>query len=285
LHGVIPEAPTSEAASITYIGGPTALVEWHGLRLLTDPTFDPAGVVYELPGYKLRKTADPAIAVEDIGEVDAVLLSHEQHLDNLDHAGRSLVATVARVLTTRAGAARIGSNAVGLAPWAAVELPAPDGSRVRVVATPARHGPAEGDRGPVVGFVLQVVGELGTSIYFSGDTVFYGGVGKVIDRFDIAVALLCLGAARVAAAGNARLTFSAAEAVQVARAIPGAVIVPLHYEGWEHLSESRADIERAFHRARLEHRLRWPRPGAAMALDPTSSEFLTPRRLTGRQPK
>ena len=26
-----------------YIGGPTALLEFGGLRLLTDPTFDPAG--------------------------------------------------------------------------------------------------------------------------------------------------------------------------------------------------------------------------------------------------
>lgn len=144
-----------------------------------------------------------------------------------------------------------------------------------MTATPARHGPAEGDRGPVVGFVLQVVDEPGTGIYFSGDTVFSGGVSEIIDRFDIAAALLCLGAARVAAAGDARLTFSAAEAVQVARAISEALIVPLHYEGWEHLSESRADIERAFRHAGLERRLRWPRPGAAMALDRDGSAFPT----------
>ena len=40
MHGMISDAPTGEA-SITYVGGPTALLEWHGLRLLTDPTFDP----------------------------------------------------------------------------------------------------------------------------------------------------------------------------------------------------------------------------------------------------
>ena len=28
---------------ITYVGGPTALLEVAGLRLLTDPTFDPPG--------------------------------------------------------------------------------------------------------------------------------------------------------------------------------------------------------------------------------------------------
>ena len=30
----------------TYINGPTALLEMSGLRLLTDPTFDPAGEEY-----------------------------------------------------------------------------------------------------------------------------------------------------------------------------------------------------------------------------------------------
>jgi L-ascorbate metabolism protein UlaG (beta-lactamase superfamily) len=34
---------------ITYIGGPTALIEFGGLRLLTDPTFDPAGSTYPTP--------------------------------------------------------------------------------------------------------------------------------------------------------------------------------------------------------------------------------------------
>jgi L-ascorbate metabolism protein UlaG (beta-lactamase superfamily) len=42
---------------ITYIGGPTALLELGGLRLLTDPTFDPAEEVYPTGLYTLRKLA------------------------------------------------------------------------------------------------------------------------------------------------------------------------------------------------------------------------------------
>ena len=34
---------SSSRLHVTYIGGPTALLELGGLRLLTDPTFDPAG--------------------------------------------------------------------------------------------------------------------------------------------------------------------------------------------------------------------------------------------------
>jgi L-ascorbate metabolism protein UlaG (beta-lactamase superfamily) len=65
------------------IGGPTLLIEMAGMRLLTDPTFDPP-TQYEARGVMLKKTAGPAVSAEVVGPVDAVLLSHDQHLDNLD---------------------------------------------------------------------------------------------------------------------------------------------------------------------------------------------------------
>jgi L-ascorbate metabolism protein UlaG (beta-lactamase superfamily) len=72
---------------LTYIGGPTALLEYGGVRLLVDPTFDPAGSEYRTPAYVLCKTQGPAVAREAIGPVDAVLLSHDHHFDNLDTSG------------------------------------------------------------------------------------------------------------------------------------------------------------------------------------------------------
>jgi L-ascorbate metabolism protein UlaG (beta-lactamase superfamily) len=73
---------------VTYIGGPTALLESGGLRLLTDPTFDVAAEEYVTEPYTLRKLTDPVVAPESLGPVDAVLLSHDHHFDNLDRAGR-----------------------------------------------------------------------------------------------------------------------------------------------------------------------------------------------------
>jgi hypothetical protein len=45
-----------------------------------------------------------------------VLLSHDQHSDNLDHSGKDFLAKAKRVLTTEAGAKRLGSRAEGFAP-------------------------------------------------------------------------------------------------------------------------------------------------------------------------
>ncbi len=259
------------APTVTYVGGPTAVIEWHGLRLLTDPTFDPAGTHYELPGYTLCKTVSPALSPKAVGSLDAVLLSHDHHLDNFDHAGRRVAAAAPRILTTGAGAGRLGPRAVGLTTWESTELTAPDGAVIRVTATPARHGPAHADRGPVIGFMLTVdeagADGGGGGVLFSGDTVFYDGICELADRFEPTVALLCMGAARIAAAGGWPLTLTTDDAVAFARVLPTATVIPVHFEGWEHLSEGRAAVEHAFVEASLGDRLRWPTPGVATTVE------------------
>jgi L-ascorbate metabolism protein UlaG (beta-lactamase superfamily) len=256
---------THRSLALTYIGGPTALLELDRFRLLTDPTFDPAGTRYETPVYVLRKTHGPALAAEALGPLDAVLLSHDHHFDNLDHAGRVLLADVPLVLTTSAAALRLHHHAVGLEPWASHELRA-DGAILRVTATPARHGPAGSDRGPVVGFVLEAGGAGGPAVYVSGDTVWFEGVAEVARRFQVGAAVLFLGAARVPEVGPDHLTMTAEEAVQSALAFPRATVVPLHFEGWAHFSENRAAIASAFAEAGLAERVRWPEPGSAVTV-------------------
>mgnify|MGYP003693991887 CR=1 FL=1 len=43
-----------------------------------------------------------------------------------------------------------------------------------------------------------------------------------------------------------------------ARSSRRALIVPVHFEGWAHFSESRPEIDAAFAAAGLADRLRWP---------------------------
>ncbi len=246
---------------VTYVGGPTALLEFGGLRFLTDPTFDPGGTDYPTPVYTLHKTQAPAIPPSELGRIDAVLLSHDHHFDNLDRAGRAALALAGTTYTTVAGAERLGGQASGLRPWDCVDLPAPDGGTIRLTATPARHGPAHGDRGPVIGFVLTDARHPDAAVYISGDTVWYEGVIEVGHRFRIGAALLNLGAAKVAVAGPDPLTFTAVEAVELARAWPRAVIVPLHFEGWAHFTEGQVEIQQAFAAAGLTSRMLWLEPG------------------------
>jgi L-ascorbate metabolism protein UlaG (beta-lactamase superfamily) len=262
---------TDLALRATYVGGPTVLLEIAGFRLLTDPTFDPAGTEYRTPLYTLRKTTAPAINAANVGLLDAVLLSHDHHFDNLDHAGRALLPRADRVLTTRAGAERLGAGAVGLAPWASTELRHPHARGLRVTGTPARHGPAGGDRGPVTGFLLTDAdapqSPATPAVYISGDTVWYDGLVPIRGQADVRVALLFFGAACVPEVGPAHLTLTATEGVEMARAFPNAVIVPLHHAGWAHFAEGRTEIDQAFGDAGLAHRLRWLEPGRPTEID------------------
>ncbi len=107
---------------------------------MTDPTLDPAGSIYHIPNLTVEKTLDPARV--DIGKIDIVLLSHDQHYDNFDNAGRLLVKKVAKTYTTLSGAERLKGGSVGLAPWQSDTVVIPDGTEIIITATPARHGPA-----------------------------------------------------------------------------------------------------------------------------------------------
>jgi L-ascorbate metabolism protein UlaG (beta-lactamase superfamily) len=251
------------AAKITLIGGPTALIEVGGFRLLTDPTFDPPGE-YKLAHVTLKKTSHPALTAEQIGRVDAVLLSHDQHADNFDHAGRAYAMQAPRLLTTVVGAKRLGGVAEGLAPGESRELTNPAGT-LTITATPARHGPAgiEPLAGDVIGFVLSWAG--GRPIYITGDTAWYDGVAEVARRFQAGLVLLFAGAAKTR--GAFHLTMDANDALDTAHAFPDATIVPLHYEGWAHFSQSGDDLVQSFKALGIGARLRLLEPGVPTTIE------------------
>ncbi len=251
--------------SITLIGGPTALIEIDGFRLLTDPTFDGPGTAYQLPHVKLEKLAGPALGADKIGEVDAVLLSHDQHSDNLDHSGKDFLRHAKRVLTTEAGAKRLGNHAEGLAPWATTEL-TKNGKSLTVTATPARHGPAgiEPLSGDVIGFVLSP--KERAPIYISGDTVWYDGVAEVARRFKAGVVLPFAGAAQTR--GPFHLTMDTNDTIETARAFPDAVIVPVHTDGWAHFRQSAQDLRATFDTLGFGKRLKLLQPGVATRIGP-----------------
>jgi len=91
-------------------------------------------------------------------------------------------------------------------------------------------------------------------------------VAEVARHAQVRTAILFLGAATVRAVGPFPLTFTAEGAVEAAHAFGDAAIVPLHFEGWEHFTESRAEVDAAFAAARLAHRLRWPTLGKAIPI-------------------
>jgi L-ascorbate metabolism protein UlaG (beta-lactamase superfamily) len=247
---------------LTHIGGPTALIEVGGWRLLTDPTFDPPGRSYRFGwGTGSRKLAGPSVAPEDVGPIDAVLLSHDHHDDNLDPAGRALLPAAGTVVTTVAGARRLGRNAVGLADWQRHVLAAEGKPSIEIVATPCRHGPPgfQPIVGQVAGFGLRWEGQQHGALWISGDTVLYDGVRDVPAKLQVGTALLHLGGVRFPVTGPLRYTMTAAEAVELCSLVRPRTAIPIHYEGWKHFKEGREAIEREFANAPedIRNSIRW----------------------------
>ncbi|KAI0483101.1 Metallo-hydrolase/oxidoreductase [Xylariaceae sp. FL0804] len=75
-----------EDASIYFVGNATTIIEWQGIRILTDPNFLHAGDHVHLgPGVTAQRLKNPAVDLHELPAIDCILLSHyhEDHFDKL----------------------------------------------------------------------------------------------------------------------------------------------------------------------------------------------------------
>ena len=232
----------------THIGGPTVLIEVAGWRLLTDPTFDPPGRTYHFGwGISSRKLTGPAVPAADLPPIDAVLLTHDRHDDNLDDEGRALLPKAGAVVTTETGARRLGGGAQGLRAGESFRLEAPGRPTITVTATPCRHGPplSRPVTGEVIGFALTWPGQEHGPLWITGDTVLYDGVREAAAALRPGTVLLHLGGVRFPVTGPLRYTMTAADALDLLGGLDPATVLPVHYEGWSHFRENRSAIAEA----------------------------------------
>lgn len=227
---------------VQLVGGPTSILEYGGLRWLTDPALSPPG---EYGG--LTKLTGPALDINEHGPIDVVLLSHQHHSDNLDPAGRAFLPSAKRVLSTTKAAEELGGNVVGMKPWSEIELESPPGGTVKVTAVHAQHGPDGSDdvQGPVLGFVLDAPGA--DRVYVSGDNASRDVVRAIVQKTgQVRIAILNAGAVQLSKFDGAYLTLSADHAADAAQILGARVVIPLHFEGWAHFTQGADELRAAF---------------------------------------
>lgn len=244
--------PERKQFAVTVLGGPTTVLDVAGHRLLCDPTFDPPTDY----GY-LEKVEGPAVGLEGVGQVDAVLLSHDLHPDNFDRSGRDFAMTAPLILGPPTTARRLGHPAQARDAWESWHV-----EEMIITAVPARHGPADGevnDEGfvncEVSGFVIEAADAPRT--YISGDNASLTLVRAVHDRFGaIDCAVLFAGAASVPTKfGGRPLSLTSERAVAAAEILDAQHVVVAHQQGWRHFAQNEDDTRRAFSDAGLTDRL------------------------------
>ncbi|GLW11437.1 MBL fold metallo-hydrolase [Microtetraspora sp. NBRC 13810] len=236
----------------THIGGPTVLIEFGGWRLLTDPTFDPPGRTYSFGwGTSSRKLTGPAVRAADLPQVDAVLLSHVHHGDNLDDAGRALLPAAGTIVTTSSGARSLPWPARGLRAGQRTRLEAPGRPPIDITATPCRHGPplSRPIVGEVTGFSLTWPGQTHGPLWITGDTVYHRALRRAAAAIRPGTVLLHLGGVGFPLTGPLHYTMTARQAVRLCRTITPRTVLPVHYEGWQHFRQGRDGIEHDLLRA------------------------------------
>ena len=227
---------------ITHIDTACVLIEINGYRILTDPTLDHAGRWYH-HGYGAvsKKTAGPSLPDNGIGKIDLVLLSHHQHKDNFDHAGRAFAQTVETVISTR-NAAKAVNGVTGLDEWQSLSVNTPLVPGLKITATPAQHRPRwlpEFISGKVIGFIIEYDAQQSGVLYISGDTVYFRGIDEVALRYRIDTAILNVGGVEFRyLTGFGRYTMDAKGLLKCVQQLDPQRVIPVHRSGWTHFKES-----------------------------------------------
>ena len=245
--------------SLTFLGTATTLLSYGGFTLLTDPNFLHRGqYAYLGKGLVSRRRTEPAMSVEDLPPIDAVVLSH-LHGDHFDRVARRGLPRSVPIITTRSAARRLRSwgfeQAVALDTWQRHELRTPGGDRLTVTATPGRHarGPLQALLPPVMGSVLDFTPAhaAALSVYVTGDTLVVDDLREIPRRHpDLDLGLWHLGGTRIPGILGLGLlvTMDGRQGAELLELVRPRRTVPIHHDDYgvfrSRLSDFLAEVER-----------------------------------------
>lgn len=256
-------SPDLATGSLFFIGNATVLLRYGGFTILTDPTF--VHMHERVPlGYGLHATrlTNPAIEIRDLPPVDLIVLSHF-HGDHFDQVAERELDKSLPIVTTPEAARELGQRGFGntypLTTWSSLTV-AKGEARLRVTATPGRHGPPLSDwvLPEVMGSILEFRSPAETArfrLYITGDTLVIDDLTELPRRYpEIDLALLHLGGTVVL---GVMVTMDGKQGVQLLRLVNPRRAIPIHYNDYDVFTSPLSDFQREVQAAGLEDRVHY----------------------------
>jgi L-ascorbate metabolism protein UlaG (beta-lactamase superfamily) len=282
--------PSTQAAdpsdgAIFFVGTATVILRYAGFTLLTDPNFLHAGDHVHL-GYGMTSTrrTNPAIDIEQLPPLDAVVLSH-LHGDHFDPIAEARLDRSVPILTTHeaAHALRLKGfrTTYGLSTWDQILLEKGE-ARLRLTSMPGKHGP-----GLVAALLPSVMGsmlEFGRAgsaetwlrLYITGDTLIHEHLREIPRRYpEVDIALLHLGGTRIL---GVLLTLDARQGIEAIRIVKPRVAIPIHYDDYPVFKSPLADFAQAVTEAGLDDHVAYLERGETFS-------FRIPPERQGQKPQ
>jgi L-ascorbate metabolism protein UlaG (beta-lactamase superfamily) len=225
---------------LTLIRSATLRIEYAGRTLLVDPQLDPAGARDAVPNTPnprpspLGDLPEPPEVV--VAGLDAVLVTH-LHRDHFDDTAKRLLDKHLPLFCQPPDTERL--HADGFTDVRSVFGDATFHG-ILIERTEGQHGRGEIGKAmaPVSGFVLAAAGE--PTVYIAGDTILCDEVRQAIGTHDPDVIVVNASAAQFNEGGP--IVMDNDDVVALARLVPEADIVAVHFECVSHSTQTRADL-------------------------------------------
>ncbi|KAK5211025.1 hypothetical protein LTR47_001744 [Exophiala xenobiotica] len=268
-----PRNPSSRInASLFFVGTATTILEWQGLRLMTDPNFLHAGDHVHLgPGVTGTRKTNPAVDLHDLPHIDLVLLSH-YHADHFDQEVEASLRRDLPIITTPHAHHHLSTKKDGesftavhpLDAWEDMFVNVSGSSdalsrpRIRITGMPGKHvgdgllskaNDILGAVPPTNGWMLELGHspsseaesfECGYRIYISGDTLYVSDLEKIPEMYThagkpIDLMLIHLGGTTIPGPHMPLImvTMDAKQGVQLVKLVQPDLTVPIHYDDYD----------------------------------------------------
>ncbi len=236
----------------------TLILHLNNKKILVDPILSPKGTisaVENVPDTRNNPLVDLPIPVDSIVDCDAVLITHT-HRDHFDDIAAKSIPKEIPVFCQPEDEAKIKeSGFLNVIPinesfeWEGIKFDRTNGKH--------GHGVIALKMAPVSGFIISAPGE--PTVYLTGDTVWCSCVEKTLSKYMPEVVISYCGEARFSY--GKPITMNASDILAICKKTPGAKVVAVHMEAWNHCRLPRRTLRDFIMENNMDRRVYIPSDG------------------------